>query len=53
MAKFAMADSMGTTVSYDTKIMVGGPKQSYVHIEPEVGNAIKSAIIQPDSSGRA
>lgn len=46
MAKFTTIDPNGLPISYETGIMVGEPQESYVYIEPEVGNAIKSAVMR-------
>lgn len=46
IAKFTTIDASGEAVCSETGIMVGGPKASYIYVEPEVGNAIKSAIIR-------
>lgn len=50
-AKFTDIDPKGAPVSYDTGIMVGEPHQSYIYVEPEVGNAIRSSIIRQLGSG--
>lgn len=46
IAKFTKLDAKGMPVSYDIGILVGEPEDSYVYVEPKVGNAIKSAIVQ-------
>lgn len=39
-------DPKGIPVSYNTGIMIGEPKESYVYVEPEIGNAIQHAIVR-------
>lgn len=51
IAKFTTIDPKGAPISYETGIMVGEPNESYVYIEPEVGNAIRSAIMRQLGSG--
>jgi hypothetical protein len=46
IAKFTTIDANGQAIGSETGIMVGGPKEGYIYVEPEVGNAIKSAIIR-------
>lgn len=50
-AKFTNIDPKGTPISSETGIMVGEPNESYIYIEPEVGNAIRSSIIGQLGSG--
>ncbi|GAB0138173.1 hypothetical protein EsDP_00006417 [Epichloe bromicola] len=50
-AKFTTIDAKGIPISYNTGIMVGEPEESYVYVEPEVGNAIESAIFHQLKSG--
>lgn len=38
-------------ISCDTGIMIGEPDENFVYVEPEVGNAIRSAIIHQLGSG--
>ncbi|KPM46105.1 hypothetical protein AK830_g424 [Neonectria ditissima] len=51
IAKFTTIDPHGKPTSYETGIMVGEPNESYVYVEPEVGNAIRSAVIRQLGSG--
>lgn len=51
IAKFTTIDSKCLAVSHETGIKIGEPDESYMYVEPEVGNAIKSAIIHPLGSG--
>lgn len=50
-AKFTTIDAKGIPISCNTGIMVGEPEESYVYVEPEVGNAIKFAIFHHLKSG--
>ncbi|KAL2753227.1 hypothetical protein ACRALDRAFT_2043685 [Sodiomyces alcalophilus JCM 7366] len=45
-ARFTTIDPKGLPVSYETEIRVGEPHEAFVYVEPEIGNAIKSSIIQ-------
>ncbi|KAF4979904.1 hypothetical protein FZEAL_3985 [Fusarium zealandicum] len=47
---FATIDPRDMRTSCDTEIMVGEPGESYIYVEPEVGNAIRVAIAQLGSS---
>ncbi|KAH8729180.1 hypothetical protein BGZ61DRAFT_345716 [Ilyonectria robusta] len=53
IAKFTTIDPKGVPVSYKIGIKIGEPNESYVYVEPEVGNAIKSAIIRQLGSDRS
>lgn len=53
IARFTTIDPNGIPVSRETEIRVGEPDQSYVYVSPEVGNAIKSAILRQLGSGVA
>ncbi|KFG80034.1 hypothetical protein MANI_029224 [Metarhizium anisopliae] len=46
IAKFTTIDPKGAPVSYNTGIMIGEPEESYVYVEPEIGNAIQLAIVR-------
>jgi hypothetical protein len=45
VAKFTTVDPKGMPISRDTGIMIGGPDENFIYIEPEVGNAIRSAVV--------
>ncbi|UZP45266.1 hypothetical protein NXS19_013078 [Fusarium pseudograminearum] len=51
VARFTTIDPRGAPISFNTGIMVGEPNQNYIYIEPEVGNAIRAAIIRQLGSG--
>jgi hypothetical protein len=51
IAKFTTIDPKGMPISYDTGIMVGERDESFVYVEPEVGNAISSTIVRQLRSG--
>ncbi|KAI5457666.1 hypothetical protein BGZ63DRAFT_416786 [Mariannaea sp. PMI_226] len=51
IAKFTTIDPKGIPVSYETGIMIGEPNESYIYIEPEVGDAVRSGIIRQLGSG--
>ncbi|KAF5018678.1 hypothetical protein F66182_9324 [Fusarium sp. NRRL 66182] len=51
VARFTTIDPRGIPVSCDTGIMIGDPHESFVYIEPEVGNAIRSAVVRQLGSG--
>ncbi|KAG6005233.1 hypothetical protein E4U21_000312 [Claviceps maximensis] len=44
IAKFTTLDAQGNVITYDTSIMIGDPCQT-VYVKPEIGNAIRSAIV--------
>lgn len=44
-AKVTTINPKGELVSYDTGIMIGKPDENYIYIKPEVGSAIRSAIV--------
>lgn len=44
-ARFTTIDPRGKPLSCDTGIMIGEPDENFVYVEPEVGNAIRSAIV--------
>ncbi|KAF5538333.1 hypothetical protein FMEXI_9430 [Fusarium mexicanum] len=45
VAKFTTIDSKGMPVSYDTGIMIGKPGENYIYVEPDIGKAIKRAVV--------
>ncbi|KAB5582978.1 hypothetical protein GE09DRAFT_1049901 [Coniochaeta sp. 2T2.1] len=45
-ARFTTIDPKDTPVSYESEIEVGDPHEAYVYIEPQVGNAIQSAVMR-------
>ncbi|KAG4263094.1 hypothetical protein FPRO04_12932 [Fusarium proliferatum] len=51
VARFTTIDRRGMPISCDTGIMIGELDESFVYVEPEVGNAIRSAIIHQLGSG--
>ncbi|CCT76093.1 uncharacterized protein FFUJ_11606 [Fusarium fujikuroi IMI 58289] len=51
VARFTTIDRRGMPISCDTGIMIGEPDENFVYVEPEVGNAIRSAIIHQLGSG--
>ncbi|KAK1994355.1 hypothetical protein LX36DRAFT_660654 [Colletotrichum falcatum] len=50
-AQFITIDSDGHPVSGKTEIRVGQPNESYVYLEPNIGNAIKSSVLRQISIG--
>ncbi|KAH7262579.1 hypothetical protein BKA59DRAFT_540156 [Fusarium tricinctum] len=44
-ARFTTIDPRGMPLSCDTRIMIGEPDENFIYVEPEVGNAIRSAIV--------
>jgi hypothetical protein len=53
VAKITTIDSKGTPVSHDTSIMIGNPGESYIYVEPEVGEAMRRAVASQLRSGGA
>lgn len=51
IAKFTTVGPGGIPVSHDTGGMIREPNENYVYIDPEVGNAIKSALVHQLGSG--
>ncbi|KAF4473190.1 hypothetical protein FAGAP_13385 [Fusarium agapanthi] len=51
VARFTTLDLRGMPVSCDTGIMIGEPDETFIYIEPEVGNAIRSTIVHQLGSG--
>ncbi|KAI1194712.1 hypothetical protein F5X97DRAFT_266756 [Nemania serpens] len=51
-ARITTLDQRGLPISYETEIRVGEPHQAYIYVDPEVGNAIKSSIIQQIRKGQ-
>ncbi|KAF5570478.1 DOC family protein [Fusarium pseudoanthophilum] len=45
VAKFTTIDSKGMPITYDTGIMIGDPGESYIYVEPDIGKAIKRAVV--------
>lgn len=51
VARFTTIDPRGMPISCDTGIMIGEPDENFIYIEPEVGKAIRSAIVHQLGSG--
>ncbi|KAI0117767.1 hypothetical protein GGR51DRAFT_500065 [Nemania sp. FL0031] len=50
-ARVTTLDPKGLPISYETEIRVGEPHEAYIYIDPGVGRAIKSSIIQQIREG--
>ncbi|KAI1127118.1 hypothetical protein F5Y10DRAFT_243460 [Nemania abortiva] len=51
-ARVTTLDRKGLPISYEAGIRVGEPHQAYIYVDPEVGNAIKSSIVQQIRKGQ-
>ncbi|KAF5570404.1 DOC family protein [Fusarium phyllophilum] len=53
VAKFTTIDLNGIPFSYDTGIMIGEPGENYIYIEPDIGQAIRRALVSQIKFGSA